>query len=67
MEANRKIVELLRRHFKANPATERGIKRSDGLFVAGMIALIGLLLFASVAGAYFILSRILATLSHVSL
>ena len=65
-KANRKNVELLRRHFKANPTTERSIKRSDGLFVAGMIALIGVLLFASVTGAYFILSRVLATLSQLS-
>ena len=65
-KANRKNVELLRRHFKANPTTERSIKRSDGLFVAGMIALIGVVLFASIAGAYFILSRALATLSQLS-
>jgi hypothetical protein len=64
-KANRKNVELLRRHFKANPKTERSIKRSDGLFVAGMIALIGVLLFASITGAYFILSRVLATLSQL--
>src|SRR6476620_7521160 len=64
-KANRKNVELLRRHFKANPTTERGIRRSDGLFVAGMIALIGVLLFASVTGAYFILSRVLAALSQL--
>src|SRR4029079_13106884 len=61
-KANRKNVELLRRHFKANPATERSIKRSDSLFVVGMIALIGVILFASVTGAYFILSRVLGTL-----
>ena len=64
-KANRKNVELLRRHFKANPASERSIKRSDGLFVTGMIALIGILLFASITGAYFILSRLLATLSQL--
>ena len=61
-KANRKNVELLRRHFKANPTTERSIKRSDSLFVVGMIALIGVILFASVTGAYFILSRVLGTL-----
>ena len=64
-KANRKNVELLRRHIKANPKTERSIKRSDGLFVAGMIALIGVLLFASVTGAYFILSRVLGALSQL--
>ena len=65
-KANRKNVELLRRHLKANPMTERSIKRSDALFVTGMIALIGVLLFASITGAYFILSRALATLSQLS-
>jgi len=64
-KANRKNVELLRRHFKANPTTERSIKRSDGLFVAGMIALIGVLLFASLTGAYFIFSRVVATPSQL--
>ena len=64
-KANRKNVELLRRHFKANPTTERSIKRSDGLFVAGMIALIGVLLVASITGAYFFLSRLLATVSQL--
>ena len=65
-KANRKNVELLQRHFKANPATERSIKRSDALFVAGMIALIGVILIASVTGAYFILSRALTALPPLS-
>jgi hypothetical protein len=64
-KANRKNVELLRRHFKANPTSEWSIKRSDGLFVAGMITLIGVILIASVTGAYFILSRALATLAQL--
>jgi hypothetical protein len=64
-KANQKNVELLRRHFKANPVTERSIKRSDALFVAGMISLIVVLLFASVTGAYFIFTRALATLSQL--
>ena len=64
-KANRKNVELLRRHFKATPLTERNAKRSDSLFVAGMIALVGVLLTASVTGADFILSWILATLSQL--
>jgi hypothetical protein len=65
-KANQMNVELLRRHFKANPMTERSIRRSDTLFVGGMIALIVVLLFASVTGAYFILTRTLATLSQLS-
>ena len=55
-KANRQNVELLRRHLKANPTIERKLKRSDGLFVAGMIALIGVILIMSVAAAYFILT-----------
>jgi hypothetical protein len=65
-KANQKNVELLRRHFKANPMAERSIKRTDALFVAGMISLIVVLLFASVTGAYFLLSRAIATLSQFS-
>ena len=63
-KANRKNVELLRRHFKATPMTERSVKRSDSLFVAGMIALIAFILLASVTGAYFVISWALASLSQ---
>jgi hypothetical protein len=55
-KANRKNVELLRCHLNANPIIERKLKRSDGLFVAGMIALIVVILIMSVAAAYFILT-----------
>ena len=63
-KANRKNVELLRRHFKATPMTERSVKRSDSLFVAGMIALIAFILLASVTGAYYLLSWVLASLAQ---
>jgi hypothetical protein len=56
-KANRKNVELLRRHFRANPTIERKLKRSDGLFVVGMIGVIGVVLVASVTGAYFIIAK----------
>jgi hypothetical protein len=65
-KANRKNVELLRRHLKANPTFERKLKRSDGLFVAGMIASIGAILFASVTGAYFILGWAFELLSRLA-
>jgi Domain of unknown function (DUF4112) len=65
-KANRKNVELLRRHFKATPLTERHEKRSDSLFVAGMIALIAFILIASVTGAYYLLSWALASLSQLT-
>jgi hypothetical protein len=55
-KANRRNVELLRRHLQSNSAIERKLKRSDGWFVAGMIALIGVILITSVAAAYFILT-----------
>jgi Domain of unknown function (DUF4112) len=64
-KANRKNVELLRRHFKANPTTARKLNRADGLFVAGMIAAIGVVLVASVAGAYFIVTRFVEFLSRL--
>jgi hypothetical protein len=63
-KANRKNVELLRRHFKANPTTARKLNRTDGLFVAGMIAAIGLVLVASVTGAYFVVTRVVELLSR---
>jgi hypothetical protein len=56
-KANRMNVELLRRHLKANPTGQRSLTRSDGIFVAGMIAAIGLILVASVAGAYFLITK----------
>lgn len=57
-KANRKNVELLRRHFQANPMTERRLRRSDGLFVAAMIALIAATLLASTIVAYYLLSLV---------
>ena len=65
-KANKKNVELLRRHVEANPVTERSLNRSAGLFVAGMIALILAILVASVAGAYFILTWIVSSLSQLT-
>jgi Domain of unknown function (DUF4112) len=65
-KANRQNVELLRRHLKANPTIERKLKRSDSLFVAGMIALIGAILIVSVTGAYFILAWAFKSLSHLA-
>jgi hypothetical protein len=64
-KANRKNVELLRRHVKANAAIERKLTRSDSLFVAGMIALIAVILIASVVAAYFILAWIFGALSRL--
>jgi Domain of unknown function (DUF4112) len=55
-KANRKNVELLRRHIKANPTSRRTLRRSDGLFVAAMIAGIGAILIGSVTAAYFIVA-----------
>ena len=66
-KANKKNVQLLRRHFEANPTTERNLKRSDGLFVVGMIALILAMLLASVTSAYFILTWLLSLLPQRTL
>jgi hypothetical protein len=65
-KANRKNVELLRRHFEATPMTERSVKRSDSLFVGGMIALIAFILLASVIGAYYVLSWAIASFSELT-
>jgi hypothetical protein len=59
-KANRRNVELLRRHFKANPMCERKLKRSDGLFVIAMIGIIVALLVASVTAAFYLISWALA-------
>ena len=56
-KANRMNVELLRRHLKANPTRQRSLTRSDGIFVACMIAAIGVILVASVIGAYFLITK----------
>jgi len=56
-KANRKNVELLRRHLRANPTVQRKLSRSDGFFVAGMIAVIAVILVASVAAAYFLIAK----------
>ncbi len=56
-KANRKNIELLRRHLKANPTVQRKLTRSDGFFVAGMIAVIAVILVASIAGAYFLIAK----------
>jgi hypothetical protein len=65
-KANRKNVELLRRHFKANQMTERRLKRSDGLFVLGMIGLIVVMLVASLTAAYYLLSWALASVPQLT-
>jgi hypothetical protein len=61
-KANRKNVELLRRHLKANPKAQKELTRSDGFFVAGMIAVIAVVLVVSVAGAYFLIAKALELL-----
>jgi len=52
--------------FENKSDSYRGIKRSDTLFVSGMITLIALLLLASATGAYFIFSRVVSTLTQLS-
>ncbi len=64
-KANRRNVELLRRHLSASPVNERKLRRNDGLFVAGMIGLIISILIASITGAYFILGWVFASLARL--
>lgn len=66
-KANRKNVELLRRHLAANPIDERKLKRTDGLFVVGMIGLIAVTLLASTVAAYYLLAEAYKALSHLTL
>ncbi len=58
-KANRKNVELIRKHAEANPNTEKRLKRDDRLFVWGMIALILFVLIASLAFTYFVLAWVI--------
>jgi hypothetical protein len=64
-KANRRNVELLRRHLNANPNNERKLKRSDGIFVAGMITVIVIILVASVTATYFIVTTAFELLSRI--
>jgi len=55
-KANRRNVELLRRHIAAGPAAVRKLRRWDGLFVGALMVAIVALIVASVVGAWLILS-----------
>jgi len=58
-KANRRNVELLRRHLAASPAAQRKLNRADTTFVVGMIAVIVLVFVASIATALYILNSLL--------
>lgn len=55
-KANRRNVELLKRHVDAGPTAVRKLRRSDGLFVGLLMVGIVALIAASVVGAWWILS-----------
>lgn len=57
-KSNQRNVELLRRHIVATPAAERKLQKSDRLFVAALIGIIGALTIGSVVLAYFVLTRL---------
>lgn len=61
-KANRKNVELLRRHLKANPTAQQKLTRSDGFFVVAMIGVIAVVLIASMAGAYLFVTKTIGLL-----
>jgi hypothetical protein len=64
-KANKRNVTLLRRHIEANPVAERKLVRADRLFVLAMIALICLVLAASVAAAYYLLTIVVSGLARL--
>lgn len=66
-KANRKNVELLRRHLHANPAGERKQRRWDWLFVGFMIFIIFAALIASIAATYWLLAWLFAQSRAISL
>ena len=61
-KANRRNVALLQRHMSSNPAGERKLRRSDALFVAGMVAVIVAVLIGSIVVAYYLLATLYAGL-----
>jgi hypothetical protein len=60
-KANLKNVALLRRHVLTTPVEERKARKWDGLFVAGLIVLLIVLLVGSVTIAWFVI----ASLAHL--
>jgi Domain of unknown function (DUF4112) len=64
-KANRRNVALLQRHMSSNPTAERKLRRSDALFVAGMVALIVAVLVGSVFAAYYLLATLFAGLRNL--
>jgi Domain of unknown function (DUF4112) len=57
-KANQKNVALLRRHVMATPAEERRARRGDWLVLAGLVAVLALLLVGTVTVAWTILAAI---------
>ena len=62
-KANRKNVELLRRHLATTPTDERRMRQSDGVFVVVMVLAICAILLASVTVAYLILAKAIEFIS----
>ena len=65
-KANKRNVELLRRHAAASPQAARRLRTSDRLFVAALVLLLLGLLVASLALAYFALAWLLDALQRAS-
>jgi Domain of unknown function (DUF4112) len=58
-KANQKNVALLRRHIEATPAEERRARRGDWLVLAGLVAVLALLLVGAVTVAWTIMGWML--------
>jgi len=54
-KANRRNVELLRQHARANPVAKRRLRHGDWLFLAGILLLLFILLIGSLTVAWFLI------------
>jgi len=63
-KANQRNVELLHRHVDATPAAARKLRATDRWFVVGLAALLGVVLIASVAAAYFVVAWLVTILQR---
>lgn len=63
-KANRRSVGLPKKHLRANPVLRRKLNWSDGMFVAGTISKIVVVLVASLVGAFFVSSWLVSSQSR---
>jgi hypothetical protein len=63
-KSNLRNIDLLRRHLAASPRVRSQLRRRDRLVVFALLALLALVLVASVVATYFVINWIGLTLKH---